>query len=314
MLGIPASATQSATLFLLIGAGFAAGKCGVLKGDTIKALSRFLLDFTLPALIVSSMQTPFSVALRDQAFRVLGLSLLVYGTAFPLAYGLSALYRGADAAEKGVHRFAMCFSNVSFMGFPVAQSILGKESLFLVSVYNIPFQLLAFSVGAAMIARGAGTRGPAKALVPSLKSLLNPAVLAALLGFALFMFGLRVPEPVRGALQLLGGATTPLAMALIGATLAGASLGRVFLNPRIWATIAWRLAVHPFVVMGLAYAFGARGLELAVPVLIASMPVAANTTILASVYDGDSVSAGALVFASTLISLLSIPLVSGILA
>lgn len=330
MEALPPSVTQSLVLFLMMLAGFAAGKLGILKGETVRSLSRFLLDFTLPALVVISMQKPFSPELRDQALRVLGLSAVVYGAAFPLAYGLTALYRRAPAAEKGVHRFAMCFSNVGFMGFPVAQSVLGPESLFMVSVYNIPFQILAFSVGIVLI-RGAGPAAPAGAEVPSAagrtrpasgrlggilagaKAFMNPAVLAAVVGFALFLLSIRIPEPLYSAMLLLGETTTPLAMAVIGAVLAGSKLGKVFANPRIWITTAYRLALHPLIVYGLAAAFGLRGLELAVPVLIAAMPVAANTTILAGVYGGDEVSASGMVFISTILSLASIPILGLIL-
>lgn len=321
MEALPPSVGQSLVLFIMMLAGFAAGKMGILKGETVRSLSRFLLDFTLPALVIISMQKPFSPELRDQAMRILGLSAVVYGAAFPLAYGLTALYRRAPSAEKGVHRFAMCFSNVGFMGFPVALSVLGRESLFMVSVYNIPFQILAFSVGIVLI-RGAGPRkGGADAprgtafsrLAAGAKAFMNPAVLAAVIGFALFLASIRIPEPLYSAMELLGETTTPLAMAVIGAVLAGSKLAAVFSNPRIWLTTAYRLALHPLIVYGLAAAFGLKGLELAVPVLIAAMPVAANTTILAGVYGGDEVSASGLVFISTILSLVSIPMLGMIL-
>jgi malate permease and related proteins len=149
---LPPSVSQSLILFILMGAGFIAGKVGILRGDTIKRLVAIPPGFYLPALVIHSMQRPFSPELRDQAMSILGFSFIIYATAFPAAYLLTAMYRKAGHREKGVHRFAMCFSNVGFMGFPVAESLLGRESLFMVSVYNIPFQLLAFSVGTIMVA------------------------------------------------------------------------------------------------------------------------------------------------------------------
>ncbi len=313
---LPPSVSQSLVLFLLVAAGFAAGKAGILKGATISSLSRFLLDFTLPALVLVSMQQPFSPALRDQAYRVLALSLLIYASSFPLAYGLSAFYKKASRDEKGVHRFAMCFSNVGFMGFPVAESVLGRDSLFIVAIYNIPFQVLAFSVGVVLI-RGLGAvnspaapRSLRSALASSAKALFNPAVAAAFIGFILFLSSSRIPDPFYAAFELLGGTTTPLAMVLIGAILSGTKLGPVFANPRLWITVLYRLALHPLIVFFIAGAFGLSGMELAVPVLIAAMPVAANTTILAGVYGGDLATSSGLVFMSTLLSLVSIPLLS----
>jgi len=301
---------QSIILFLLISAGFAAGKAGVLKGETVKALARFLVDFTLPAIIILSMQRPFSPELRDQALRILVISSVVYAMSFPLAYAATRLYRGAGRPELGVHRFAMCFSNVAFMGFPVAESLLGRESLFIVSIYNIPFQLLAFSVGVVMIAgRSQPSPSGKPRLGASLKSLLNPAIVSAFIGFALFLGSVTIPDPLYSAMDLLGGMTTPLAMVVIGAVLAQTKISGVLGNPRLWATTAYRLALHPLLVFALAKAASLEGFELAVPVLVAAMPVAANTTILAGVYGGDDVTASGLVFVSTLLSLATIPLI-----
>ena len=309
MTNLPPSVTQSLILFLLMAGGFGASKAGILKGDTLRSLSRFIVDFTLPALIVVSMQRPFSPELRNQAFRILGISAVVYAASFPLAYAAVALYRKADAPEKGVHRFAMCFSNVGFMGFPVAESILGHDSLFMVSIYNIPFQLLTFSVGIVMIAGRARSEGRFNPFA-SLKVLLNPSIASAFVGFALFLFSVRIPDPLYTALDLFGGMTTPLAMAVIGAVLAQTRIGSVLANPRIWLTTAYRLAIHPLLVLALAKALGLSGMELAVPVLVSAMPVAANSTILAGVYGGDQVSASGLVFVSTLLSLATIPVVA----
>lgn len=318
-----AGLSQNLILFILMGIGFIAGKMGILSAAVNRGLSRFILDFTLPAVIVTSMQVPFSPELRNLALGTLGVSAAVYALSFALAYALVALYRKAPMPEKGVHRFAMCFSNVGFMGFPVAEAILGRESLFMVSIYNIPFQLLAFSVGILMIAgvkrdkgaqpAGDGSQSEARPGPGTARSLINPAVLSALVGFALFLFSVRLPGPLMSALTILGETTTPLAMALIGATLASSSIKPILGNRRIWLTSLYRLAVHPLLVLGLGRLLGLSGLGLAVPVLIAAMPVAANTTILAGVYGGDAVSSGGLVFLSTVLSLGSIPLIMALL-
>lgn len=308
---LPPSVLQSLILFLLVATGFVAGKLAVLRGETVRALSRFIIDFTLPAVILISMQRPFSPDLRDQALRILGISAILYTLSFPLAYAAARLYRSASEPERGVHRFAMCFSNVGFMGFPVAEALLGRQSLFIVAIYNIPFQILAFSVGVIMIARpsrAAATRR--ERLLATLTTLRSPAIVSAVLGFVLFLASIRIPEPLYTAMDMLGSTTTPLAMVLIGAILAQTRLGHVLANPRIWLTTAYRLVLHPLVIFVLARAAGLHGLELAVPVLVTAMPVAANTTILAGAYGGDEVTASGLVFISTLLSLATIPVIT----
>ncbi|MBU0956587.1 MAG: AEC family transporter [Spirochaetes bacterium] len=326
-----AAAIQSLILFGLIAVGFVAGRLKTIGQESAVSLSRFLVHFTLPALIIVSMQQPFSPDLRNQAFQVLGFSTLVYASAFALAWLLTLSYRHSSARELGVHRFAMCFSNVGFMGFPVAEAILGRESLFIVSIYNIPFQILAFSVGILMIAGrhpaarpqdgntvAAGTTGTTHSATAGSNSskrslgrlLLNPSILSAIIGFFLFLFSIQLPGPLFSILDILGGTTTPLAMVLIGVQLAHSGSARILLRPTLWVTGTYRLLIHPLLVFALARLFGLSGLNLAVPVLIAAMPVAANSSILAAAYGGDSELAGGLVFATTLLSLATIPLIS----
>lgn len=316
-----AATTQSLILFCLMAVGWIAGRTGIITRESNTSLSRFLVNFALPALILVSMQKPFSAELRNQALQILAFSTLVYSVSLVLAWLFSRLYRQANQAERGVHRFAMSFSNVGFMGFPVAEAILGRESLFMVSIYNIPFQILAFSVGVLMIAglpasnetrqasesrRATGRRY----LKASAFKLLNPAILAALLGFGLFSLSIRIPPIIFPALQILGETTTPLAMVLIGATLANSKNLVVLRQRRLWLTTAYRLIIHPLFILLMAIGFRMQGLNLSVPVLIAAMPVAANTSILANVYGGDREMAGGLVFVSTLVSLLTIPLIT----
>ncbi len=312
---------KSATLVLMMSAGFLAWRLRVLTREAVQALSRFLVDFTLPALIVVSMQRPFSPELRDAAFLTLGISSAVYAVSIPAAL-LLARALGAPRNSRGTYAFAASFSNVAFMGFPVMEALFGRESLFAVSVNNIPFQVLAFSAGIVMIAsghepagNGAGTdsRGPRSSPRLSFRSLVNPAIVATLLGFGFFLFSVRVGEPLYGALEALGSVTTPLSMVLIGAMLARAKLGRTLGEWRVWVLSAWRLFLHPAALWLILRALGAEGMILAVPVVVAAMPVAANTSILAEVYGGDSETASGLVFITTVLSTLSIPLLARVL-
>ena len=183
------AAVQTLVLFVLMAAGFAAGKLGYLDEAASRGISKFLVNFVIPALVVESMQRPFSPGLRDQAFTVLAISACVYALSFPLAYLLVKAIR-ARGAEQGAHAFGAVFSNVAFMGFPVMEALFGRESLFAVSVYNIPFQLLAFSVGPYLLAKSAGSKTKL-----SIASFVTPAAIAAIVGFALFVVGVAPARP-----------------------------------------------------------------------------------------------------------------------
>jgi predicted permease len=301
------AALQTLVLALLMAAGFAAGKLGYLDERASRGLSKFLVNFVIPALVVSSMQRPYTLELRDEALRALAVSVCVYALSFPLAFLWARAIR-AKGGARGAHAFGAVFSNVAFMGFPVMEALYGRDSLFALSVYNIPFQILAFSVGPFILARSAGSDARLR-----ITSFATPAAAAAALGFALFAGGVALPALILGPLELLGGVTTPLSMALIGAILSRARLGRVARDPRLYATAAYRLLAFPLLVYAALFALGFRGRDLAMPVLIAAMPVAANSAILAEAYGGDAETASSLVLISTIASLVTIPLVASLL-
>jgi predicted permease len=300
------SLAQTLVLFMLMAVGFVAGKTRVLDEQGAKPLSRLLVNFVLPALIIQSMQRPFTPDLRDQAFLILGISFLAYALAFPLAW-LLVKSIGARGAERGAIAFGAVFSNCAFMGFPVIDAILGKDAIFFASVANTPFQLLAFSIGPFLLARTAGASVKLR-----VSSFVTPAAVASVVGFALFAAGIAFPKPFGTALILLGDMTTPLSMVLIGSIVSRMDFRAVVTRPKIYAASVYRLALFPFILFAILYSLGIRGILLSLPVILSAMPVAANSAILAKAYGGDAEAASSLVLVSTLLSIFTIPVLASI--
>lgn len=295
---------QVLVLFFLMLIGFAGRRIAVITHDMVSHFTVFVLNFSLPALILVSLQRDFSPAFLGQAGITLGLSFFVYA----LSFALAAIYPrllGLSPKERGVHRYAVIFSNVAFMGYPVVAAVLGEAALFNLAIYNIPFNVLAFSVGAWLIAKEGH-----RPLSLSWKTFINPSVVATVIGFICFLATIRFPGPLFQTLKMTGDITSPLSMILVGAILADLNGRRVFGNWRYYVTVVFRLALIPLGLGTLLYFFGFRGPLFVLPVLVTAMPVAANTTILASVYQGDTEGASALVFISTLLCIITIPIVA----
>jgi predicted permease len=305
-MSLPPSVVQTLVLFILMAIGFAAGKARIIGLEGGKSISRLLVNFILPALIVQSMQRPFSPELRDFAFGMLGVSFLSYALAFILAWPLVRAI-GAKAGERGAHAFGAIFSNCAFMGFPVVEAILGKDALFAASVANIPFQLLAFSVGPYILARTAGSSARL-----GVSSFVTPAAVASFVGLGLFVGSVTLPSPIGKALTLLGDTTTPMSMILIGSIVSRMDFRAAVGSAKLYATSLYRLILFPLALFALLFSLGLRGLLLSLPVVLAAMPVAANSAILAEAYGGDAETASSLVLVSTLLSLLTIPILAAI--
>ncbi len=294
-------------LFLLILLGYVGRKTDLIADEAVSNFSALVVNISLPALIFNSLQREFSPELLALAGRTLLLSFALYALAFGIAFLWTALVR-PPLAEKAVHEYALVFSNVGFMGFPLIEALMGKEALFALSILNVPFNLLAFSLGAWLLARH-GKR-PVRM---GLRQFFNPCVIATLLGFVFFLFSWPLPGLLFQTLGLLGNTTSPLSMLIIGAVLARMPLREVFGRWRIYATSLVRIVVVPAISWALLYVLGVRDQELMLPVMAFAMPVAANTTLVADYYQGDSGTAGALVFLSSLGSVFTIPLVASLL-
>uniref|UniRef100_UPI00272E899D AEC family transporter n=2 Tax=unclassified Methanoculleus TaxID=2619537 RepID=UPI00272E899D len=230
-------ADQIFILVLLIAAGYVAVSAKIVDPRATRGLSGLLINITIPALIVASMQVPFTPE------RLAGAEILVLATgmlyvfSFALAWAVSKAMR-VPAAEEGVLQFAIVFGNVGFMGFPVALTLFGEESLFYVAIFNLFFNVLVFSVGIAMLTEGRG-----KGFDPRL--LANPGIAASVVGFALFLGSVEIPGPFIDSIELLGGVTTPLAMIIVGAMVATFPAREMVGNWRIGAISAALLLAVP---------------------------------------------------------------------
>lgn len=295
---------QLLLLFILLLIGYVVRKLKIFDDKITNGLSGFLVKVTLPALIISSMQSPFSPELLGQSGQILLISFLVYGISFLLALGLPYILK-TPHSEKGVFRFMLMFSNVGFMGYPVLEVVFGKEALFYGAIYNLPFNLLVFTVGIVLLKTGSNT--PYKV---TWKTFVNPGVVAVMIGFALFLTSTSLPQAIGGAVDLLGSTTTPLSMIIIGSLLADIKISQIFGNWRVYIISTIRLLMLPLLVYAILSPFIPRSLMLGVPVIIAAMPAAANTALLAEEYEANPELASQGVFISTLLCMITIPIIA----
>ena len=330
---------QIGALFLLMTVGFALGKLKIIDQAATKGMSSLIIKAALPALIVMSLQRPFSRELFGSALETLAVAFLFYGAIIALSVAAVKLLK-VPSKKAGILAFALSFSNCGFIGFPVVTSILGNGSLFLTSISNIPFNLLAFSVGILIVESvgkamlRAETRGKpgGRAQAPEIqiappekvgkpgplallkaipfKHLANANVLAAVIGFVLFWMSVTIPKALALPLEMLGSITTPLAMVVTGAMLSRTPIKTVAGDWRIYVATAIRLLLWPAVTAAALWLIGIKGQIFSITVIIAGMPAASNTSLIAEVYDGDTETASAIVFMSTLFSVVTIPLLA----
>ena len=291
------------TLFALVVVGYIAGKLGYLGGDFDRQLSRLVINITCPALILSSAMTG---ELPDRRFilPLLLISLITYliltGAAF-----LLPRYLTKKKDDEGAIGFALMFGNVGFMGYPVVASIFGHEAVFYAAVLNVVNTFAVFTVGTILITG----KSDVEEKRFEKKVLYSTPMLAAYLTMAIVALEINnIPEAVSQPLTMLGNITVPAALLIIGSSMSNLSLRTMLGNTTVYATTLFRLAILPIGIHFLMGALGFSPFVVNINTLVIAMPVATYGTILCLKYQKDTTMITEVTFITTLLSMISIPL------
>jgi len=303
--------SQVFTLFLLLIVGYVVKKLGGVTERIHREISSLVLNVCLPASIITSMNFKFSPEVLAKSGILLLLSFIIYGVNIGISYGIIGLMK-LKGSRRDIFQYVLVFSNVGYMGYPIAQALMGSQGVFYTAVYNLTFTILVWTFGVHVMGR---TPNMEKGITGDvgwrvrIKRILNLNLMAVFIGFALFVFSVRLPGPIDNTLKMIGGCCTPLSMMFIGFILADLELKDVVNDFQIFAVSAVRLLVLPGIVwIGLHFT-GIHGDIALLPVVSTAMPAAANTAIFAALYDNDYQLGSKIIFISTLLSIATIPLV-----
>lgn len=297
--------TQVAVLFIIILVGYFVRKKGLLDESTTSKLSSLVMNIFLPAMIITAMQIQFDKEMIPKILSLLFVSMVMFGVSTIVAFCLKFFIK--SDSKLGIFQYALVFSNSGFMGYPVVEAVLGKGAIFYAAIFNLPFNFLCFTLGVYFLSKG---NSNAKF---SIKSMINPSMIAVFIGLALFITGTELPVFINQPLELLGDVTTPISMIVIGSMLAGSSVMECFKRFDMYVLAVLRLVAIPVLVFLVLRPFSFDSIVMAIPVVIAAMPSAANTAIMANEYGADVSLASQAVFFTTLFSVVSIPLISVLL-
>ena len=302
---------KNVLVFVLLAVpGFILVKTKLFKQEQSGTLSALLTYVGMPFLVVSStLKVSFS---GEFVASVLWIAAL--GVAFTvLLFFLSVLYtRGNDEKRKGMERFSTVFSNSGFLGIPLAKAVFGDTPAFTyVVVLNIVSNVLMFTLGIYLVS------GDKKNISPK-KVLLNPVLLAFVLGIILNVTGVvgYVPE-VQTYADYLSGIVTPLAMVILGIKMADVPFSRLFLHKKMYFVSFIKLIVVPVAAAALALVLQKFGVFNATMVLgfflWAAMPTPGSASAFADQFGGDTDGAVCFTLGTTLLSIISIPVLYWVL-
>ena len=294
---------QTIILFLLIVVGFVARKKNIITDEIIKGFSEFVLKVTLPMFIIVSMDKEFS---KDKiVFSGLILFISIFTYIFKILLSkLFVNHINVLDSQKNVYRALIIFSNSGFMGFPIAYAIYGDDGIFYAAMLNIAYNISLWTLGVKLL------RTQEKTQEGGLKKLLsNPGIFSVFIGLIVFLTPLTLPKLLFEPMNMVGSMTTPLAMIVVGGILGATKIGNAFKNKKLIIASLIRLLFIPLFILLILLPFGLPKIVLGIIVIIDAMPCAANVAIFARRYDSDYSLASQGVFLSTLLNIVTTPLI-----
>jgi predicted permease len=206
---------------------------------------------------------------------------------------------------------AILVINAGNYGLSINLFAFGEPGLARASLYFTVNALVGMTLGVYLAARGRVS--PRLALR---RVLGVPLAYAAVLGLVLNLGNLAPPEPLQRAIHLLGQASVPTMLLVLGAKLVEAHHHRqqTLHLPALGAVTVMRLLLAPAVAWAAATVIGLQGLTLDVVVLQSAMPTAVVSTILATEFETEPPFAALCVLVTTLLSLFTITLLLNWLA
>lgn len=301
---------QISFLAVLVLIGFFCSKIGVITAEIRDSLVKIIFNITLPILLLTNFsKLDLTPEILKNSLIVIVISFLIIVTMM-LIGTFSSLFFKMKHEQRSVFILHHAFGNILYIGFPVISALFGEIGLFYASLYAFVSIILLWTVGIYVIARKGGMT-----LRESLKRMINPNSVAIIAGFVLFLLRIKIPDVILKPFVSLGGTTIYLSMLYIGALLGLMKIKGVLTNISVYITTLNKNFLFPilliFIVSLLSGSVlsGVDPIILSVIIVEASMPCMANVVIVAKMFKVDDEMATANVFMSTLVSMISLPIV-----
>ena len=292
-----------AMIFRMMVPGFIFRKKDILDEHQVDAVTSVTVNLTWPCLVIDAMQVNFSIDILKQSGYIMAVSMVLFAVIALIGFSVAKLMR-LSSGKRYLMVFALIFGNTGFIGIPVMKALYGSEALFFTAIIELVNDIFMFTVGITLIQLSAGKKSK---LEP--KELLSPGMIGVLIGLILFLADFRLPEMLGGSVEMIGNATTPLAMFVIGYQLGSMKVRTLLGEWQVYVVIFFKLVVIPVLALVFVKILAEEfSLMEKVIVLCFAMPAASASVLFSRQYHGETDFATKVVLLSTLCSLAVIPL------
>ena len=285
---------QLVIMIIITLAGYIFARIAKVTDEQQKFMSRLLLYFINPFLVLNSFNMEFTWLKFRQLWFAAFIALILHAVMILL---------GLLSSKEKLDRVAVAFTNCGFVGIPLIRGVFGDEGVFYLMGYLIVFNVLIWTYGYYQFCGKTNLK----------KIITNPNIIAVAIGLVMFCLPFKLPELLQKPIVMIADINTPMAMLLLGILFARFEFDRTYVA-RLVKTMFFRLIVTSVCNLGvilLAYKIFANVQDIQMmlfAIYICSMcPVATTIPGLAVVFDHDKSFASLLVTISSVFCILTIP-------
>lgn len=297
------------SIFSLLALGVVLSKTKVLPIEGAKYFSAFILAVASPCINFSSMLAmPYERSLlRPIAEVAIGINVY-FLIGFIVSYIILKNKKNISPKDLGILIVTMFSTNMAFLGFPITQSIFGDNYLFFMVLANSCSPHFYFIVIPKLLQMGSESKQKLEFKAVFKSILLNPPIIAALLGLVFFAKSITVPDMAMDIIKMLANTTTPLSMIVIGVQLSEVKIKELISDLDLALCSVVKLMVLPIIVFVITYFLPLSVYAKIILTLGSSFPTASIASVYASTLRlNEKLTASGLV-TTTLFSVITLPI------
>lgn len=287
-------------LFVIMFMGYAVVKAGLMKSSESKSVSVILVYLVIPCVIIKAFQVDYTPDVQKGLFLAIAAAVAVHILFLLITIPLKKIFQ-MDVIEQATS----IYSNAGILVIPLVQELLGQDYVIYSSAYIAVQLILLWTQGKNMLCE--------EEKLEWKKIFLNVNIISIIAGIVLFLFRIKLPAGVQDVLGMMNNMIGPLGMLLAGMAIAEVPLKSIFTKKRNYLSVAFRLLLYPVLGLLLMKAIQIvvnleNSSQILLTVYLACVtPACASVTSMAQLYDKDAAYASSLYVLTTLLSIVTMP-------
>lgn len=305
MMGFLTVLQQMGVIAVLVAIGVFVGKRGIVDTVSSKSISTLVVDICNPALMLTSVLGGSITADHAELLTAGAVAVIFYAVLVLVGFVLPALLR-VETDKRRFYNMMCVYTNVGFIGIPVAHAVLPPDGMLCVLVCNVMYSLLFYTHGVTVLS------GSKEKIRPT--QILSPGTIAAVLSILIVWFRVSLPDAVSETIAYVGNATVFLSMMLLGVSIARSGLLEGIKSVRLWLFILVRMVALPALLAVILKCLNLDPIITAGMCLMAAMPVGNLPLIQAEKTGEDTTILSRAIAVTTAVSMITITVFMVVLA